>query len=183
MRKALEAPAQVKDERPRFVFLEIGDEKVQKERLASTSASKNHGMGDVVVMEVQEVRGVVVRFEDSQVLLTEMRVLTLATVESEEKGIICIIGIEKIQGSEVKSVIAGNCREKCIEKVVFLIVELGIENAENLIELGACTLHLRQIEIVDDDCEGKLTEIVPLELDLLDALAKFPNLRLFRIIG
>ena len=140
-------------------------------------------MGDVAVMEIQEVRGVVVRFQDRQVLLTEMRVPTLATVESEEKGIIGIIGIEKIQGSEVKSVIAGNCREKCIEKVVFLIVELGIENTEDLVELGARTVHLRLIQIIDDDCKGKLAEIVPLELDLFDALTEFPHLGLLRIIG
>jgi len=56
-------------------------------------------MGNVAVMKVQEVRGVVVRFEDSQVFLAEMRVATLATVDGEEKGIICIIGIEKIEGS------------------------------------------------------------------------------------
>src|SRR5712664_326269 len=134
-------------------------------------------------MEVQEVRGVVVRFENRQVLLTEMRVLTLATVQSEEKGIICIVGIENIQGSEVKGVIAGNCREKCIEKVVFLFVELGIVNAEDLIELGACSVHLCQVEVIDDDCEGKVAEIVALELDLLDALTELPNLGLFRIVG
>jgi len=140
-------------------------------------------VGDVAVMEIQEVRGVVVRFQDRQVLLTEMRVPTLATVESEEKGIIGIIGIEKIQGSEVKSVIAGNRSEKCIEKVVFLIVELAIENTEDFIELGAGTVHLRLIQIIDDDCEGKLAEIVPFEFDLFDALTEFPNLGLLRIIG
>ena len=56
-------------------------------------------MGHVVMMEVEKVRGVVVRFEDRQIFLTEMRVLRLATVESEEKGIIRVIGIEKIQAN------------------------------------------------------------------------------------
>ena len=91
MCKALEAPAQVKDERPRFVFLEIGDEKVQEERFASTCAPQNHGVGHVVMMEVEKVRRVVVCFEDRQIFLTEMLVPRLATVESEQKGIIGVI--------------------------------------------------------------------------------------------
>jgi hypothetical protein len=95
-------------------------------------------MGDVAVMQVQKVRRVVVRFKNREIFLTEMPVLKLATVESEEKGIIRIIGIEKIQGAEVKSVIAGNCREKCIKEIGFLFVELGVVNTEDLMELGAC---------------------------------------------
>src|SRR5216683_510231 len=91
MCKALEAPAQVKDERPRLVFLEIGDEKVQKERFASTCAPENHGVGHVVIMEVEKVRRVVVRFEDCQILLAEMAILTLATVKGEEKRIIGVV--------------------------------------------------------------------------------------------
>jgi len=110
-------------------------------------------MGNVTVMEVQEVRGVVIRFENRQVLLAEMQVPTLATVESEEKRIIRVIGIEKIQRPEVKRVVAGNCLEKRVEKVVFLFVELGIVNTKNLIELGACTVHLRRVQVIDDDSE------------------------------
>jgi hypothetical protein len=140
-------------------------------------------MGDVAVMQVQEVRGVVVRFKNREIFLTEMPVLKLATVESEEKGIIRVIGIEKIQRTKVKSVIAGNCREKCVQEIVFLFVELGIVNTEDLIELGACPVHLRRIQIIDNDGEGKLAEMVPSELEFLDALPEFPNLGLFRIVG
>ncbi len=140
-------------------------------------------MGDVAVMQVQEVRRVVVRFKNREIFLTKMPVLKLATVESEEKGIIRIIGIEKIQGAEVKSVIAGNCREKCIKEIGFLFVELGIVNTEDLIELGACPVHFRRIQIIDNNGEGKLAEIVPSELEFLDALPEFPNLGLLRIVG
>jgi len=135
------------------------------------------------MMEVEKVRRVVVRFEDRQIFLTKMPVLRLATVESEEKGIIRVIGIEKIQRTKVKSVIAGNCREKCVQEIVFLFVELGIVNTEDLIELGACPVHLRWVQVIDDDGEGKLPEIVPFELDLLDAFPEFANLGLFRIVG
>src|SRR5260370_35909279 len=133
-------------------------------------------MGDVAVMQVQEVRRVVVRFKNREIFLTKMPVLKLATVESEEKGIIRIIGIEKIQGAEVKSVIAGNCRKKCIEKVGFLFVELGIVNTEDLIELGACAVHLRRGPTLDNDGEGKLAALDPLELDFLDPHPQLQNL-------
>jgi hypothetical protein len=140
-------------------------------------------MGYVALMEVQEVRRVVVRFENRQILLPEMPVLRLATVESEEKGIIRVIGIEKILRPEVKGVVAGNCREKCIEEVVFLFVKLGIVNAEHFVKFGACAVHLCRVQVIDDDGERKLAEIVPVELDLLDALPELPNLRLLRIVG
>jgi hypothetical protein len=135
------------------------------------------------MMEVQEVRCVVVRFKNCQIFLTEMPVPRLATVESEEKGIIRVIGIEEIQRTKVKSAIAGNRREKCVQEIVFLFVELGIVNTEDLIELGACPVHLRRVQVIDDDGEGKLPEIVPFELDLLDAFPEFANLGLFRIVG
>ena len=77
----------------------------------------------------------------------------------------------------------GNRREKCVQEIVFLFVELGIVNTEDLIELGACPVHLRRVQVIDDDGEGKLAEIVPFELDLLNALPEFPNLGLLRIIG
>jgi len=49
-----------------------------------------------------------VRFENRQILLPEKPVLRLATVESEKKRIIRVIGIEKILRPEVKGVVAGN---------------------------------------------------------------------------
>src|SRR6266550_3673838 len=117
-----------------------------------------------------------VRFENCQILLTEMAILTLPTVKGEEKRIIGVVGIEKIKRPEVKSVIAGNCRQKCIEQIVFLFVELGVMDTEDLIELGACTVHPRRVQVIDDDGEGKLAEIVSLELNLLDAFPEFPDL-------
>src|SRR5579859_6041269 len=181
--EALEAPAQVKDERPRFVFLEIGDEKVQKERFASTCAPENHGVGHVVMMEIEKVRRVVVRFEDRQIFLTEMPVLRLATVEGEEKRIIGVVGIEKIKRPEVKQVVAWDGGEKSVQEIVFLFVKLGVVNTEDLVELGARAVHFRRVQVINHDGEGKLAEIVSLELDLLDALPEFPNLGLFRIVG
>ena len=64
-----------------------------------------------------------------------------------------------------------------------LLVKLSVVNTEDLIELGACPVHLRRVQVINDDGEGKLPEIVPFELDLLDGFPEFANLGLFRIIG
>ena len=103
-------------------------------------------------------------------------------MEGEEKGKVGVVGVEQIQGPEVESVVAGNCREECVQKVVFFFVELGVVNTEDFVELGARPVHLGQVQVVDDDGERKLAEVVAVEFDLLDALAEFPNLGFFRIV-
>ena len=121
----------------------------------------------------------VIRFENGEILLTEMRVPRLATVKGKEKRVIGVVGVQKIEGAKVKVVIAWNSGKERVEKVVFLFVELGVENTEDLVELGASAVHLRQIGVIDNDSERILAEIVVLEFDLLDALPKFSDLRLF----
>ena len=110
-------------------------------------------MGHVPVMEVQEVRRVVVRFENREIFLPEMPIPRLATVEGEEKGKIRVVRVEQVEGAEVEDVIAGNRREKCVQQVVFLFVKLRVMNAEHLVELGACPVHFGQVEVIDDDGE------------------------------
>src|ERR1700691_4627182 len=44
LREALKASAQIEDEGMRVVFLEIGDEEIQKETLAGARSSENHGV-------------------------------------------------------------------------------------------------------------------------------------------
>ena len=121
----------------------------------------------------------VIRFEYGEILLAEMQVPRLATVKGKEKRVIGVIGIEKIEGAKVKVVIAWNSGKERVEKVVFLFVELGVENTEDLVELSASAVHLRQIGVIDNDSERILAEIVVLEFDLFDALPKFSDLRLF----
>jgi len=105
-----------------------------------------------------------------------MQVPRLATVKGKEKRVIGVIGIEKIEGAKVKVVIAWNSGKERVEKVVFLFVELGVVNTEDLVELSASAVHLRQIGVIDNDSERILAEIIALEFDLFDALPKFPDL-------
>src|SRR4029077_15775323 len=54
--EALEAAAQVKDERERIVFLEIGNQEVQEEGLSTARPAEDHAVRDIAVMKVQEIR-------------------------------------------------------------------------------------------------------------------------------
>ena len=103
-------------------------------------------------------------------------------MKGEEKGEIRVVGVEQIQGAQVEDVIAGNRREKGVEEVVFFFIELGIVDAEDLIEVGACAVHLGQIEVVNHDGQRKVAEVVPVQLDFLDAFAEFPDLGFLRIV-
>src|SRR5882762_508357 len=96
----------------RIVFLEIGDEEIQQERFPGARSPKNHGVGHIAVVEIQEVRGVVVGLEDREIFLPEMLIARLATVKGEQKREIRIVGVEQIQVTEIKDVVAGDCREK-----------------------------------------------------------------------
>ena len=55
-------------------------------------------------------------------------------------------------------------------------------NAEDLIKLSACAVHLRQIEVVNYNGQRKVAEVIPVQLDLLDAFTQFSDLGFFRIV-
>ena len=102
-----------------------------------------------------------VGLKDRKIFLPEMRISRLATVKGEEKREICIVGVEQIQGTQVEDVVAGNRREKGVQKVVFFFIELGIVDAEHFIKIGAGAVHLGHFEVVNHDGEGKLAKVVP----------------------
>src|SRR5208283_5283354 len=135
-----------------------------------TGSSENHGVRHIAVMEIQVVRRVVVGLKDRQILLPEMEVARLATVKGEEKREIRIVGVEQVQGTQVEDVVGGNRREEGVQEVGFFFIELCIVDAENLIEVGACPVHLGQVQVVNHDGEGELAKVVSVQLDLLDAL-------------
>ena len=182
LREAFEAASQIEDECVRIVFLEIGDEEIEQERLPGAGPPENHGVGDIAVVEVQKVRGVVVGFEDGEILLPEMVVPRLATVKGEEKREIRIVGVEQIQESQVEDVIAGYRGEKRIQEVVFFFIELGVVNAEDFIEVGARPVHPGHVEVVNHDGERKLAKVVPVQFDFLNAFAQFADLGLLGIV-
>ena len=103
-------------------------------------------------------------------------------MKGEEKREIRVVGVEQIQGTQVEDVVAGNRREKGVQEVVFFFVELGVVDAEDFIEVGARPVHLGHVEVVNHDGERKLAEVIPVQLDLLDAFAQFPDLGFLGIV-
>src|SRR5205823_3183416 len=126
---------------------------------------KNHGVGHIPVMKIQEVRCVVVSFKDGEILLPKMRIARLATVKSEEKRKIRVVGIEQIERTQVEDVIPRYCREECVEEIVFFFVELGVMDAEDFVEISTCAVHLRQIQVINHDGQRKVAEVIPMQLD------------------
>jgi hypothetical protein len=108
---------------------------------------------DIVVMQVQKVRRVVVGFKHREIFLPEMLIARLATVQRKEKGKIRVVGIEQIQVTEVEDVVAGDRSEKRIEKVVFFFIQLRVMDAEHFVEFGAGAFDLGRVEVIDDDGE------------------------------
>jgi len=76
-------------------------------------------------MKVQEVRCVMVSFKDGEILLPKMRIARLATVKCEEKRKIRVVGIEQVERTQVKDVIARTAARKCVEEIVFFFVDLA----------------------------------------------------------
>jgi hypothetical protein len=51
--------------------------------------------------------------------------------------------------AKVEDVTAGDCREKCIQEIVFLLVKLCVMDAEDFVELGRRPVHLRRVEVIN----------------------------------
>src|SRR3984893_1390034 len=111
-----------------------------------------------------------------------MLVVRIAPMKGEEKREIRIVGVEQIQGWLVEDVVAGNRREERVQKVVVFFIELGVVDTENLVEVGARSLNLGHVEVINDDSERELPEVIAMQLDLLDAFTQFSDLALFRIV-
>jgi hypothetical protein len=79
-----------------MVFLETGNEEVQKEGLATPGSPENHGMGRVAVVQVQKVRRAVSRFEHGQIFLSEVGVACLPGIQREEKRKVGVVGIKQV---------------------------------------------------------------------------------------
>jgi hypothetical protein len=116
---------------------------------------------------------VVVGLQDREIFLPEMLIARLATVKREEKREIRIVGVEQVQGTQIECMVAGNRREKCVQKVVFFLVKLGVVDAKDFVKIGTCPVYLCQVKIVDHDGQRKLAEVVSVQLDLLDSLAPY----------
>src|SRR5262249_31351444 len=152
-RETLETPPEIEDEGYGSIFLQIGDQKVEQEGFPAAGAPQNHGVRGVTVVQVQEVRRAVIGFEHGQVFLTQVRVPGRARMERKQEGKVGIVGVQKIEVTQVEGMIPRHRRQESIEKVVALLIELGVMNAEDLIEFRGGPFDHRELWVVDDDGE------------------------------
>src|SRR5258705_4646644 len=103
-------------------------------------------------------------------------------MQCEKKGKVRVVGIEQIQIAKVEGVIPGNSSEKGVEQVKPFVIKLRIVNTKNFVEVCGGTFHRGKIAVVKDDSQRKLPEVVAMEFELLDALAKLLHLGFLRII-
>ena len=139
-------------------------------------------MGGIAVMQIQKVRRAVTGFEHGEIFLAEMRVSRFPGMQGKEKRKVGVVRVEEIEIAKVEGVVAGNGGEKRIQQVVAFVVELGVVNAEDFVELRGGAFHRGKIEVVQDDTQGKLAEVVAVQFDLLDALAELAHLRFLGIV-
>src|SRR5271154_6101654 len=103
----------------------------------------------------------VVGLQNREIFLPEMAIPRLATVKGKEEREIRVIGVEQIQGTQVEDVVARNRREKSVQEVVFFFIELGVMDAENFIEVGARSVYLGHVEVVNHYAQRELAKVIP----------------------
>ena len=79
------APADVEDVRLWPVFLQVRDEEIEQETLARAGHAGNQAVSHFAIMQVEEIRRVVVRLHHCQVLRAQMCIRSLAWVNGEEE--------------------------------------------------------------------------------------------------
>src|SRR5262245_10103972 len=117
-----------------------------------------------------------VGFEHGEVFLPQVGVPRLTGVQREEKRQVRVVGIQQIEVAKIECVVSGNGRQKRVQQVVALFIELRVMDTENLIELGCGPVDTGQIAVVNNDGQGELPEIVSVKLNFLDSLPKLANL-------
>jgi len=65
-------------------------------------------------MQVEEVGRVVICLKDSEILLPEMGVARLATVESEEEGKVGVIRVEQVEERRLKTELPGTAARNAL---------------------------------------------------------------------
>src|SRR3954471_19162706 len=83
--EALVPATEIEDQGIRLVFLRVGQQEVQEERLSAPGRSQEKRVRHVLVMQVQVVRRPVLGLEDRQVLATQVRVAYRARLWREDE--------------------------------------------------------------------------------------------------
>ena len=155
----------------------MGDEEVEQEAFAGAGGSENDRVGDVLVMEVQEIRRPVVGFKDGEILRAKMRVLAFSRVQPKEKREIRVVGVQEPQFSKIVRAVSGMDRQPCIELVVTLLHELGVMRGEHFETLRHGPPERQKVFVIENDGQRELAKGVALDLDFFQACTQVGHKR------
>ena len=144
--------------------------KFRKNDFPDASRTEHDRVRPVLVVEVQEVRRAVVRFEHGQVLRSEVGVLAFASVQREQERKVGIVGAEEMHRTEVVGPVAGDRGEKSIQDVVPLFQQHGIVRGEHLESLSYGRLNgLQAVVRVQHQSHAEPPEVVAVDFHLAQA--------------
>jgi hypothetical protein len=110
--------------------LEIRGEEIEQKRLSGPGAPQHERVGGVAVVEIEEIRRVMIGLEDRQIFPPQVPVLALATVQGEKKGVVGVVGVGDQPAPDVERVIGRDCGEVGVKQVTALFTKLRASDAE-----------------------------------------------------
>ena len=102
------AVPEIEDDRQRVVLLRVHHQEVQQEALAAAGRAEHERVPDVVDVQVEVVRRLVLGLEDRQRLRVQVRTARLARVQREEEAQVGVVRFEQRQATEVVRAVAGD---------------------------------------------------------------------------
>lgn len=97
------------------------DQEVQQERFARAGRADDQRVCDVLMVQVEVIRGRLVGFEEGEIFAAEVPIRLLSCVNSEQKREVGVIRVEQVLSTQVERGVAGNGREECIQQVVAFV--------------------------------------------------------------
>src|SRR5580704_10287854 len=138
-------------------------------------------MGNVAGVQVEEVGGAVVGFDDCQVLRAEMRVRLFTGKDRKQKRQIGVIRIQQIQFAEVQRIVAGHSGEVCVELVVGFREQIAVRVGEDASKLGHKLIEFCSRPAVQHNREREIAKRLTVT-ESAKAIAKIFNVGLFGLV-
>ena len=169
------AVPEIEDDRQRVVLLGVHHQEVQQEALPAARRAEHERVSDIVDMQVEVVRRLVLGLQDRQGLRVQVRTARLAGVQGEEEAQVGIVRFEQRQTTEVVRTVAGDDGEPGVQEVVRLVDERAVMAGQHLDGLGGRPLEGARVLAEEDQRERAVAEEVPVHLELGQGVAELPD--------
>src|SRR5579885_2951267 len=105
--QCLIAAAEIKNVGQRPVLLKMRQQETQQKALAAAGRPEDGGMRDVLVVQVEEIKRVMVGLQEREVLIVQPGIVRLAGLRRKKKCEVGVICIQQPDAPEVMGMIAG----------------------------------------------------------------------------